>query len=131
MSKQTIALFAALAIGLILLSASAQEFSIKGTWTGHRERVSQTEGYRNGTATLVVTEEQGLTFKGTMHWSTPEGDKHDDLVGAFTPGGKLIAGADAEGTYVFNLIDANTLDYCYAEHGEGFRTTCARLTRQP
>jgi hypothetical protein len=59
MSKQTIALFSALAIGLISLSASAQEFSIKGTWTGHRERVSQTEGYRNGTATLVVTEEQG------------------------------------------------------------------------
>jgi len=101
MSKQTIALFAALAIGLISLSASAQEFSIKGTWTGHRERVSQTEGYRNGTATLVVTEEQGLTFKGTMHWSTPDGDKHDDLVGAFTPGGKLIAGADAEGNYIF------------------------------
>jgi hypothetical protein len=53
------------------------------------------------------------------------------LVGAFTPGGKLIAGADAEGNYIFSLIDANTLDYCYAEHGEGFRTTCARLTRQP
>ena len=104
---------------------------MKGTWTGHRERVSQTEGYRNGTATLVVAEEQGLTFKGTMHWSTSAGDKHDDLVGAFTPGGKLIAGADAEGTYVFNLIDPNTLDYCYSEHGEGFRTTCARLTRQP
>ena len=131
MSKQTIALFSALAIGLISLSASAQEFSMKGRWTGHRERVSQTEGYRNGTATLVVTEEQGLTFKGTMHWSTPEGDKHDDLVGAFTPGGKLIAGADAEGTYIFNLIDANTLDYCYSERSEGFRTTCARLTRQP
>lgn len=131
MSKQTIALSAALAFGLISLSASAQEFSMKGTWTGHRERVSQTEGYRNGTATLVVTEEQGLTFKGTMHWSTSEGDKHDDLVGAYTPGGKLIAGADAEGTYVFNLIDPNTLDYCYSEHGEGFRTTCARLTRQP
>ena len=47
---------------------------MKGTWTGHRERIAQTEGYRNGTATLVVTEEQGLTFKGTMHWSTSEGD---------------------------------------------------------
>jgi hypothetical protein len=80
MSKQTIALFSALAIGLISLSASAQEFSMKGTWTGHRERIAQTEGYRNGTATLVVTEEQGLTFKGAMHWSTPEGDKYDDHV---------------------------------------------------
>ncbi|MFI5016434.1 MAG: hypothetical protein ACHQHK_00665 [Dongiales bacterium] len=131
MSKKFIAPLAAVAVALISLSASAQEFSMKGTWTGHRERIAQTEGYRNETATLVVTEEQGLTFKGTMHWSTSEGDKHDDLVGAFTPGGKLIAGADAEGTYVFNLIDANTLDYCYSEHGEGFRTTCAHLTRQP
>ena len=131
MSKKFIAPFAAAAIALISLSASAQEFSMKGTWTGHRERISQTEGYRNGTATLVVTEEQGMTFKGTMHWSTSDGDKHDDLVGAFTPGGKLIAGADAEGTYVFNLIDANTLDYCYSEHGDGFRTTCAHLIRQP
>ena len=131
MSKKFIVPLAAVAVALISLSASAQEFSMKGTWTGHRERIAQTEGYRNGTATLVVTEEQGLTFKGTMHWSTSEGDKHDDLVGAFTPGGKLIAGADAEGTYVFNLIDANTLDYCYSEHGEGFRTTCAHLMRQP
>src|SRR5215831_20784514 len=104
---KAIALSAAIAIGLAVptifaLPAFAQDFSLKGTWTGHRERIASTEGYRNGTATLVVTEEQGLTFKGTMHWSTPNGDAHDDLVGAFTPGGKLIAGADAEGTYVFN-----------------------------
>jgi len=68
MSKKFIAPLAAVAVALISLSASAQEFSMKGTWTGHRERIAQTEGYRNGTATLVVTEEQGLTFKGTMHW---------------------------------------------------------------
>ena len=121
----------AIAIALASLPAAAQEFSMKGTWTGHRERISDTEGYRNGTATLIVAEEQGMTFKGEMHWSTPSGDQHDPLVGAFTPGGKLIAGADEEGTYVFDLVDANTLDYCYSEHGKGFRTTCARLTRQP
>jgi hypothetical protein len=131
MSMKTIALSAAIAIGLVPLPAFAQEFSMKGTWTGHRERIAETEGYRNGTATLIVTEEQGLTFKGEMHWSTSSGDQHDPLVGAFTPGGKLIAGADEEGTYVFTLVDANTLDYCYSETGKGFRTTCARLTRQP
>ena len=134
---KAIALSAAIAVGLTAstisaLPALAQEFSMKGTWTGHRERISATEGYRNGTATLIVTEEQGMTFKGEMHWSTSEGDMHDPLVGAFTPGGKLIAGADEEGTYVFNLIDAYTLDYCYSEtRSKGYRTTCARLTRQP
>ena len=116
MSTKFIALFAAVAAGLISLSAAADELSLKGTWTGHRERIA---------------EQKGLTFKGTMHWSTPAGDMHDDLAGAFTPGGKLIMGSDAEGTYTFNLIDNNTLDYCYSEHGENFKTTCARLIRQP
>jgi len=131
MSTKFIALFAAVAAVLISLSAAADELSLKGTWTGHRERIAEQEGYRNGTATLVVAEQKGLTFKGTMHWSTPAGDMHDDLAGAFTPGGKLIMGSDAEGTYIFNLLDNNTLDYCYSEHGENFKTTCARLIRQP
>ena len=42
-----------------------------GTWTGHRERISSTDGYRNGTATLMVTDVTGLTFTGTMSISTP------------------------------------------------------------
>jgi hypothetical protein len=112
-------------------TAVAQDPNLVGTWTGHRERIASTEGYRNGTATLVVTEQIGLTFKGYMQWSTPEGPLQDDLVGAFTPDGTLVAGADAEGTYSFKLVDPVTLDYCYAENGEGFRTTCARLQRQP
>lgn len=65
-----------------------------------------------------------------MRWSTSSGDMHDPLVGAFTPGGKLIAGADEEGRHEFTLVDADTLDYCYSETGKGFRTTCARLRRQ-
>ncbi|HEX4571656.1 MAG TPA: hypothetical protein VH184_14590, partial [Dongiaceae bacterium] len=101
MSTKFIALLAAVAAGLISLAAAADELSMKGTWTGHRERIAEQEGYRNGTATLVVTEQQGLTFKGTMHWSTTAGDMHDDLAGAFTPGGKLMMGSDAEGTYTF------------------------------
>jgi hypothetical protein len=125
-----------LACGALLASlaaaASAQEIpSLKGTWTGERERISATEGYRDGSATLVVAEQRGMTFKGQMAWSTPSGEVRVDLVGAVTPGGKLMAGADAEGNYSFALVDANTLDYCYAEHGAGFRTTCARLVRKP
>jgi hypothetical protein len=53
-----------------------------------------------------------------------------DLVGPFTPDGTLVAGSDAEGTYSFQLVDPVTLDYCYAEHGQGYRTTCARLQKE-
>jgi hypothetical protein len=116
-------------------TAGAGEPSSVGMWTGHRERIASTEGYRNGEATLVVTEQTGWTFRGAMTWSTPEGDRSDSLVGAFTPDGTLVSGADAdadaEGTYTFTLVDPVTLDYCYAEHGQGFRTTCARLQKQP
>lgn len=111
--------------------SSSQDVSLVGTWTGHRERIASTEGYREGTATLTVTEQTGLTFKATMGWSTPQGDVREDLVGAFTPGGSLMAGGDAEGTYSFSLVNPATLDYCYVEHGEGYRTTCARLEQQP
>jgi hypothetical protein len=111
-------------------TASADDPNLVGSWTGHRERIASTEGYRNGTATLVVTEQAGWTFKGYMQWSTPQGPLQDDLVGAFTPDGTLVAGSDAEGTYSFKLVDPVTLDYCYAEHGQGYRTTCARLQKE-
>ena len=109
----------------------ADPVSLVGTWTGERDRIAKVEGRRGGLATLVIAEQHGNTFVGRLKRSNASGDEEERLWGAFTPGGKLIAGADAEGTYVFNLIDANTLDYCYSEHGEGFRTTCAHLTRQP
>lgn len=69
-------------------SSSAEDVSLLGTWTGHRERIASTEGYREGTATLTVTEQTGLTFKGSMGWSTPEGEVREDLVGAFTLEGR-------------------------------------------
>lgn len=112
-------------------SANADEPDLLGTWTGHRERIASTEGYRNGSATLVVTEQTGWTFKGYMKWSTPQGDQQDDMMGAFTPDGRIITGSDDEGTYSFALADPVTLDYCYSEHGEGYRTTCAALQKQP
>lgn len=111
-------------------AAGGGKLALMGTWTGHRERISSTEGYRNGTATLRVTEQQGLTFEGTMTWSTPEGPITEPLVGAYTPGGNLITGADKSGNYTFSLVNAKTLDYCYVEHGDGYRTTCARLKKQ-
>ena len=83
-----------------------------------------------GFATLVITEQQGNTFVGRLKRSNPTGDEEEPLWGAFTPGGKLMMGSDDEGTYIFSLIDQNTLDYCYSETGASPRSVCARLTRQ-
>jgi hypothetical protein len=109
---------------------SPEKLSLVGTWTGPRERMAKVEGYKDGLATLVITEQKGRTFKGYLSRSNPEGDVKEELWGAFTPGGKLMVGSDEEGYYWFTLVNNNTLDYCYAEAGAGARTTCARLTRK-
>ena len=92
--------------------------------------MAKVEGYRDGLATLVITEQKGRAFKGHLVRSNKDGDVKEDLWGAFTPGGQLMVGSDDEGYYWFTLVNNNTLDYCYAEAGAGARTTCARLTRK-
>jgi hypothetical protein len=104
--------------------------SLVGTWSGQRDRIAKVEGRRGGLATLVITEQQGNTFAGKLKRSNPTGDEEEPLWGAFTPGAKLMMGSDDEGTYIFNLINRNTLDYCYSETGAKARTVCARLTKQ-
>lgn len=47
--------------------------SLLGSWTGHRERIAEIEGWRDGTATLVVTGQKGQTFTGHLAFSTPGG----------------------------------------------------------
>ena len=120
---------------ILLLASSgayaADEISLVGTWIGHRERAAKVEGWHDGTATLVVTEQRGLTFTGSLKRANADGDVEEKLWGAFTPAGRLIVGADEEGTYAFELVDANTLDYCYTEAGAAPRAVCARLFRQP
>jgi hypothetical protein len=111
--------------------AAAGKLALKGTWTGHRERISSDTGYRNGTATLRVTQQTGLTFKATMTWSTADGPITEPLIGAYTPRGHLMSGADKTGTYTFSLVNRKTLDYCYVEHEDGYRTNCGRLRKQP
>ena len=100
--------------------------SLVGTWAGQRERIAKVEGWRGGLATLVITEQQGNTFVGRLKRSNASGDEEEPLWGAFTPDGKLIMGSDEEGTYIFNLVDQNTL----GESGSSPRSVCARLTRQ-
>lgn len=104
--------------------------SLVGTWSGHRERMAKVEGWRDGNATLVITEQKGMTFKGHLSRANPDGDVDEGLWGAFTPGGHLMVGSDEEGIYSFDLVDADTLDYCYVEAGASPRAVCARLTRQ-
>jgi hypothetical protein len=108
----------------------ADSVSLVGTWTGQRDRIAKDEGRRGGLATLVISEQQGNTFSGRLKRSNPSGDEEEPLWGAFTPGAKLIMGSDDEGTYLFDLINRNTLDYCYSETGKTPRTVCARLTRK-
>jgi hypothetical protein len=121
----------ALAILVATPVLGADAVSLVGTWTGQRDRIAKVEGRRGGLATLVITEQQGNTFSGRLKRSNPTGDEEEPLWGAFTPGAKLMMGSDDEGTYIFNLINRNTLDYCYSETGKSPRTVCARLTRKP
>jgi len=109
----------------------AEEISLVGTWTGQRERIAKDGGWRDGVATLVITDQKGRTFTGYLNRSNPEGDVKEPLWGAFTPNGRLVVAADEEGYYSFELIDENTLDYCYAEAGSSARAVCATLTRKP
>lgn len=122
------------AIFAILVSTpvlSAESVSLVGTWVGQRDRIAKVEGRRGGLATLVITEQLGNTFAGHLKRSNPTGDEDEPLWGAFTSGGDLMMGSDEEGTYIFELIDQNTLDYCYSETGPSPRSVCARLIRQP
>jgi hypothetical protein len=120
-----------LAATLSAVPALGQEdISLIGTWTGQRERIAKDDGYREGLATLVITEQKGRTFVGSLNRSNTGGDVKENLWGAFAPGGSLIVGADEEGTYAFHLMDLNTLDYCYTEAGSTARAVCARLVRQ-
>ena len=123
-------LFAAIFAIVSMPVLGAESVSLVGTWTGQRDRIAKVEGRRGGLATLVITEQQGNTFVGRLKRSNPSGDEEEPLWGAFTPDGKLMMGSDEEGTYIFNLVDQNTLDYCYSEAGPSPRSVCARLTRQ-
>ena len=109
---------------------SADVPSLVGTWTGQRDRIAKVEGRRGGLATLVITQQQGNTFVGHLKRSNPTGDEDEQLWGAFAPDGQLMMGSDEEGTYIFRLVDQNTLDYCYSEAGSSPRSVCARLARQ-
>lgn len=121
---------AALVVVVSTPVSGADSVSLVGTWTGPRDRIAKVEGRRGGLATLVITEQQGNTFKGSLKRSNATGDVDEPLWGAFTPGGKLMMGSDEEGTYIFSLINRNTLDYCYSETGASPRSVCARLTRK-
>ena len=122
---------ATLAVLALTPALGADDVSLVGTWTGQRDRIAKVEGRRGGLATLVITEQQGNTFTGHLKRANATGDQDEPLWGAFTPGAKLMMGSDDEGYYLFNLIDQNTLDYCYSESAPSPRTVCARLTRQP
>jgi hypothetical protein len=116
---------------LLATPALGADISLVGTWTGQRDRIAKVEGRRGGLATLVITEQTGKTFVGHLKRSNATGDESEPLWGAFAPSGRPMVGADDEGTYAFNLLDENILEYCYTETGKSPRAVCARLTRKP
>jgi hypothetical protein len=125
-------IFSLILAGLVSQEAIGADVpSLVGTWTGQRDRIAKVEGQRGGLATLVIAEQQGHTFTGRLKRANPTGDEEEPLWGAFSPDGQLMMGSDEEGTYIFRLVDPNTLDYCYSETGPSPRSVCARLTRQP
>ena len=120
-------------LGLVVLAtpALAADPDLVGTWVGERERIAaNADGYTKGPLTLSITKQEGRTFVGHLTRTYADKDDAEDaLWGAFTPDGNLMVGADAEGTYAFSLVDADTLDYCYMEAGATVRAVCARLMR--
>jgi hypothetical protein len=125
------ALVCSLILATLVPERALSADELVGTWVGQRDRIAKVEGRRGGLATLVITEQQGGTFSGHLKRSNSTGDEDEPLWGAYTPGVRLIMGSDEEGTYIFGLIDQNTLDYCYSETGSKPRSVCARLIRQP
>jgi hypothetical protein len=126
------------------------ESIILGAGNPHHAAPSSAEPRLNSVPfTATIDKQDGRRFSGTfssprgndkfiavisrnnLKRSNPTGDEEEPLWGAFTPGGKLMMGSDDEGTYIFSLIDQNTLDYCYSETRPSPRSVCARLTRQP
>lgn len=128
---KTLLCAAALALLAVTPALSAESLSLVGTWNGERDRIAKVEGRRGGLATLVITEQQGRTFKGRLKRANATGDEEENLWGAFSPDFKLMMGSDEEGTYTFMFVNAQTLDYCYSETGPSPRTVCARLIKQP
>ena len=120
----------AAALTAVSLSALAAEPSLTGTWSGHRERLGKVNGYASGVSTLIITEQNGWTFKGSLTRIYSTGDITEPFWGAFSPGGRMIFAGDEEGQSSFDLVDENTLDYCYTESGNEAEAVCARLIRQ-
>lgn len=110
-------------------SDTVEDVSLEGSWTGERSRVHHEEGTMEGDVTMDVEEQDGLTFTGTVTWSSPEGDMSGPMVGSMTPDGALMAGAAEDGMLTFEMVDAETLDYCYVEMGEEQQAVCGRLDK--
>lgn len=124
--------FASLFVVCFSLPALAQDaVSLVGTWKGPRERIHSTQEYRADTTTVVITEQKGMTFRGEVRWTSPEGEQSEPFVGAFPTSGKIGVTAGADGTAIYELVNPTTINFCYTEVGSEFLTVCGHLTKQP
>ncbi|WP_428030519.1 hypothetical protein [Ancylobacter sp.] len=117
---------------VMTLPAAAQDAtSLNGTWKGPRDRIHSTQGNRSDTITYVISEQNGMTFRAKAIYQTVEGEKSETFVGAFPRSGSFGVGAGKNGTHLFEIVDAQTINFCYTEVGEQHLTSCGTLTKQP
>jgi hypothetical protein len=132
-------LIAALVVfGACIGSASAQDYpDLRGSWVGDAKAVlvNTAQYYMEGEAAVVfnssavvlkIDQQQGRRFAGTVEvdkWTKP-------FVGVFTTEG-MIQWAEPGGIVEAQVLDADTLDYCYLHSAEFMQlAACANLKRQ-
>ena len=131
-------------IGLLVLAAPAaaqdKPFSMAGTWINKGESVSLGEshhpehGHKEAEPKVVQTSLRVVIDKhvGTSFWGTSTGTSGvpERIVGA-TNGKRGSAVNSRGGIYQLVVVDANTLEACYAVGTEKFlAASCTTWTRQ-
>lgn len=110
---------------VISLPALAEDApSIVGKWTGRVQGAVMVGNTPDRTAepgktitfsneaidfTLDITEQQGARFGGIMS----NAKRSEPLIGHFYPGNRSGLMLDDDGRYLFNLVDADTIEVCY------------------
>ena len=118
-----------LAVVIVGLGGAAQAAdapSLTGTWSGKGTSVSKSEGWETERSyTLVITEQRGQVFKGHNEW--PGGQ--DEVLGVVKADGSSLLLTNADGVSSATLIDADSMEACYAEGGDDAMAVCVTLTR--
>lgn len=116
---------------LVAAPALAQDSpSLVGSWKGAGDAIGKQSGFTTGDVTVVVSEQQGRSFRAKIVYPSENGDVSEDLIGTITPDGKGVYLVGDDGIHLAGL-SGSTLDICYLETGDDALAACARLEKQP